>query len=75
MLDLYPYATTGPIYVSVGGAPIRSAGDAAYFVQWIDRLISGAQAYRWFNTASEREHVLDLLHRARAEFERRIATP
>ena len=39
ILDLYPYATTSPVYVSVAGAPVRSAADAAYFVAWVDRLI------------------------------------
>jgi TolB protein len=71
VLDLYPYATTSPIYVTVGGSPIRSAGDAAYFVQWIDRLEAGVRTYREFNSESEREHVLRLLRDARAEFERR----
>ena len=71
VLDLYPYATTGPIYVTVGGAPIRSATDAAYFVRWIDRLESGVRAYGGFNSDSERKHVLEQLRAARAEFERR----
>jgi TolB protein len=71
VLDLYPYATTGPIYVTVGGAPIRSPEDAAYFLAWIDRLESGVKANRDFNSESEREHVLGLLQQARKEFERR----
>jgi TolB protein len=74
VLDLYPYATTSPIYVTVGGTLIRSATDAAYFVRWIDRLISGVRAYREFNTEAEREHVLGQLRAARAEFERRGAS-
>ena len=37
VLDLYPYATTSPVYVIVGGQPIRSAGDAEYFMMWIDQ--------------------------------------
>ena len=73
VLDLYPYATTGPIYVLVGDAPIRSVADAAYFVQWIGRLVAGVRAYRDFNTEAEREHVLGQLTEARAEFERRGA--
>ena len=74
VLDLYPYATTGPIYVTVGGAPIRSAADAEYFMKWIDRLEAGVRANRDFNTEAEREHVLQLLREARAEFERRGAS-
>jgi len=41
ILDLYPYATTSPVYVSVAGAPARSAEDAAYFVAWVDRADCG----------------------------------
>jgi hypothetical protein len=73
VLDLYPYATTGPIYVLVGDTPIRSPADAAYFAKWIDRLVAGVHAYRDFNTEAEREHVLRQLAEARAEFERRGA--
>src|SRR6185295_8800781 len=35
VLDIYPFATTSPIYVTVGGRPVRSADDARYFVAWI----------------------------------------
>jgi hypothetical protein len=73
VLDLYPYATTSPIYVTVGDEPIRSAEDAQYFVRWIDRLVTDAGEYRDFNTDGEREHVLGLLREARAEFERRAS--
>ena len=38
VLDLYPFATTSPVYVTVGGAPVRSPEDARYFLGWIDRV-------------------------------------
>jgi hypothetical protein len=71
VLDLYPYATTGPVYLTVGGAPVRSAADAAYFVQWIDRVRGAALASKDWNTDAERDGVLELIRRAREEFERR----
>jgi len=71
VLDLYPYATTSPIYVTVGGRPARSADDAAYFVAWIDRLAGAARANADWNTVAERDHALELIGRAREEFERR----
>jgi hypothetical protein len=71
VLDLYPYATTSPIYVTVGGEPVRSAEDAAYFLRWIDRLEAAAMANADWNTEAEREGTLQLIGRARAEFERR----
>ena len=43
ILDIYPYATTSPIYVDVAGAPLQSPADASYFVAWIDRQIAAAR--------------------------------
>jgi len=68
ILDLYPYATTSPVYVSVAGAPVRSVGDAAYFVAWIDRLISAARSNTSWNTEAEKQSVLSMLQEARAKY-------
>jgi hypothetical protein len=68
ILDVYPYATTSPIYVTVGGAPVRSPADAAYFIAWIDRLEEAVQTNRDWNTAEEKSQVLASLRRAREEF-------
>jgi TolB protein len=71
VLDLYPFGSTSPVYVTVGGAPVRSDEDASYFVRWIDRIAQAAAAYPAWNTAAERDSVLALIQRARAEFVRR----
>ena len=71
VLDLYPYATTSPVYVTVGGAPVRSREDAEYFLRWIDRVEAAARANADWNTAAERDAALELIGRARTEFERR----
>ncbi len=71
VLDLYPYATTSPIYLTVGGRPARSRPDAEYFIAWIDRIRGAVEAHREWNTAEERGDVLETLAQARAEFERR----
>jgi hypothetical protein len=71
VLDLYPYATTSPVYVVRDGAPIRSAEDAEYFLRWIDRLAAFAAGSKDWNSAAEREGVLELIRRAKEEFERR----
>jgi hypothetical protein len=71
VLDIYPFATTSPIYVRVGDEEIRSPDDTRYFITWLDRLAAGVGAYQWFNTPAERAHVLDQIARARTEFERR----
>jgi hypothetical protein len=68
VLDAYPYATTSPVYVRVGDETVRSREDAAYFVAWIDRLIAAAEAHPDWNTAAEKQGVLDLLRRGRAVY-------
>jgi Tol biopolymer transport system component len=68
ILDLYPYATTSPVYVSVAGALVRSAVDAAYFVAWVDRLIAAARSNNSWNTDEEKESVLSMLQEARKKY-------
>jgi TolB protein len=68
ILDLYPYATTSPVYVSVADAPVRNVGDAAYFVAWIDRLIAATGSNTSWNTEAEKESVLEMLHEARGKY-------
>jgi hypothetical protein len=68
ILDSYPYATTSPVYVSVGGAPVRNAADAAYFVAWVDRLIAGARTNTSWNTDAEKGSVLSMLDEAREKY-------
>ncbi|MEO8138833.1 MAG: CehA/McbA family metallohydrolase, partial [Gemmatimonadota bacterium] len=71
VLDIYPFGTTSPVYVSVARKPVRSATDAAYFIQWLDRLAADASAHQGWNTTGERRAVLDRIRQAREEFERR----
>jgi hypothetical protein len=68
ILDLYPYATTSPIYVSVAGSVPKSSGDAAYFIAWIDRLIEAAKSNQDWNTNAEKTSVLSLLDQARSVY-------
>jgi hypothetical protein len=69
ILDLYPYATTSPVYVSVAGAPLRSPADAAFFVTWVDRLITAANSNTSWNTEAEKRSVISLLEEARRKYE------
>jgi hypothetical protein len=68
VLDLYPYATTSPIYVKVDGSVPKPAEDAAYFVAWIDRTIEDARSNRDWNTDAEKTSVLKLLEQARTVY-------
>jgi Tol biopolymer transport system component len=71
VLDIYPYGSTSPIYVTVGGKPVRSRADAEYFLRWLDRLEAAATAHQGWNTTEEKREVLGRIQEARAEFERR----
>jgi hypothetical protein len=70
ILDLYLYATTSPVYVSVAGTPVGSATDAAYFVAWVERLIAGARSNTSWNTEAEKASVLLMLGEARGKYAR-----
>ena len=69
VFDLYPFATTSPIYVVVAGQPVRSPETARWFVRWIQRLEAEAAAHAGWNDAAERAEVLGRLARARERFQ------
>jgi Tol biopolymer transport system component len=69
ILDLYPYATTSPVYVSMAGAPLRSTEDARYFVAWMGRLITAAQSSVMWNTETEKQAVLAIFEEAKEKYE------
>jgi TolB protein len=71
VLDVYPYATTSPIYVRVGGREVRSAESARWFVAWIERLEAAAGAHAGWNGPVERAEVLKRLADAKAVFQSR----
>ena len=68
VLDVYPFASTSPIYVTVGGEPVRSREDAEFFQRWIDRLAAAAGAHTGWNNPQERDAVLKQLADARAVY-------
>ena len=70
ILDLYPYATTSPIYISVEGSKPKAKEDAAYFIAWIDQLIAAAQSNTDWNTDSEKATVLEQMAKARKVYEK-----
>lgn len=68
VLDMYPYATTTPVYVTVDGAPPRSPEDARYMLDWLDLIEKSAGAGE-YNDAAERAEVMGNIAKARAVFE------
>jgi TolB protein len=69
VLDIYPYATTSPVYVQVAGKRRRSASAASYFLQWLDRIQDATTGNASYRTNGEREAVLRDVARARAFYE------
>src|ERR1051326_5166692 len=51
-----PQAVTNPIYVYVGGRPIRSKESADYFVGWIDKLKAMVEAHPGWRSDKEKQH-------------------
>jgi hypothetical protein len=73
VLDIYPYATTSPIYLDLPGGAPPAPQDAAYFAAWMDRVIAEAERRDDYRTASEREVTLIYLREARDHFQRMAA--
>ncbi|HEY2275261.1 MAG TPA: CehA/McbA family metallohydrolase [Steroidobacteraceae bacterium] len=70
ILDNFVYATTSPIYITVGGEKPRSPDDARFFEAWIDHLVQTTSAYPDWNSADEKAAVLGELAQARAVYQR-----
>ena len=64
VLDLYPYATTSPIYLDLPGGVPTAREDAAYFAAWMERVLTAAEARGDFNDARERVATLAYLRGA-----------
>jgi TolB protein len=69
VLDIYPYATTSPVYVRVGERPRRSREAATYFLRWLDRIQTAVEGDAGYRTAGERAAVLADVGRARTFYE------
>jgi len=68
VLDLYPYATTSPIYLELPGGPPQASQDAAYFAAWMERVLDAAESRNDYRNARERQATLDYLRKARDHY-------
>jgi len=66
-------AFTNPVWVTVGGAPVRSAAAAAYSVKWIDMLRVMAEAWPGWRSPKERAHVFAQFDEAKRIYQQRGA--
>jgi hypothetical protein len=69
IFDLYPYATTNPVFVTAGGERPRSKTDADYFLAWIGRIREAVEAHPDYNDDTERDLILENLALAQREYE------
>jgi Tol biopolymer transport system component len=68
-----PLAVTNPIYVIVGGQPIRDRASAEYFVKWIDNATKMAEEHPGWRSDKEKAHVLAQFKEARDVYLKRAA--
>jgi hypothetical protein len=69
VMDNHAYATTSPVYVTIGGKRAYAKEDADYFKAWIDRMIEVTDQYPDWNSAEEKAGVMKNLREARAVYE------
>jgi TolB protein len=62
----YAQAFTNPVWVTVGGAPVRSREAAEYSLRWIDRLRQMAEEWPGWRSQKEKDHVYGQFDEARA---------
>lgn len=65
VLDLYPYATTNPIWLGDHVRAPSARADATWFSDWLTRVIDAASARDDYNDADEKRATLDYLGQAR----------
>jgi TolB protein len=68
VLDIYPYATTSPVYLDLPGGLPPDPVDAAYFTTWLDRVIAEAESRNDYRNARERAATIDYLRKARDHY-------
>ena len=73
VLDIYPYATTSPVYLDLPGGLAPDPAAVAYFAAWLDRTIADAETRTDYRNTVEREAVLVYLRKARDLFRDRAA--
>lgn len=73
VFDVYPYASTNPIFIHQGIPSSKAAVSAAWFVRWIDRVEKMTKETPNFRNEAERAIVLKDMAAARAYYQKFIA--
>jgi TolB protein len=61
---------TNPVWVTVGGRPVRDRAAAEYCLKWIDKLQQLAQAWPGWRSQKEKDHVYGQFNEARAVYKK-----
>ena len=70
--DAQAFAHTSPVYCYLAGQPIRSPGDARFFMSWIDDLSRKVDRHGVFSKAQQKKEVLELFRRAQQVYARQV---
>jgi len=74
--ERYPLDTTfaqgftNPVWVSVGGRPVRNRAAAEYCLKWIDKLQQMAEAWPGWRSQKEKDHIYGQFNEARAIYKK-----
>jgi hypothetical protein len=71
LFDLYPYASTNPVFLFGGTKPAARTASASFFVIWLDRLEKMIRQSTSFRDEAERLKVLNDILRAREYYTKR----
>jgi TolB protein len=68
--DIYPYASTNPIYFQGSKKSSKSKPAGEFFLKWVDRLEKLTRASETFRDEAERSAVLNDIAKSRVYYER-----
>jgi TolB protein len=71
--SVFPQAGTNAIRVYVGEQKINHPEAAAYFLRWIDKLQSMAEAWLWWRSDKEKKHIFAQFEEARQVYRKKMA--
>ena len=69
----FAQAFTNPVWVTVGGRPVRSRAAAEYCLKWIDKLQQMAEAWPGWRSQKEKDHVFAQFNEARGIYRKFLA--
>ena len=71
-MDSYLFAHTNPVFVIADGEQIRSARDAAFFVDWIDKTLADLRAMDRWDDPAHKVKVLETFEMGRALYQAQV---